>query len=53
MFILWRYGKEKQWLAKEKGRPRLNHLVLSIADGKPRFVDASGGGVLTSIKGRP
>ncbi|KAF1993531.1 potassium transporter [Amniculicola lignicola CBS 123094] len=51
VFILWRYGKENQWSAEGKGRPRLSQLVLPTPDGKTRLADAYGGGELTSING--
>jgi KUP system potassium uptake protein len=51
VFILWRYGKEKQWNAEGKNRPRLSNLIVSELGGKVRLADSFGGRELTTIKG--
>ncbi|KAK7560588.1 potassium transporter [Phyllosticta citricarpa] len=51
VFILWRYGKEKQWVAEEKKRLDLRELIIKDEDGKPRLTDRWGGGEINRIKG--
>ncbi|KAK8162023.1 potassium transporter-domain-containing protein [Phyllosticta citrichinensis] len=51
VFILWRYGKEKQWAAEEKKRIDLRDLIIKDEDGKPRLTDRWGGGEINNIKG--
>lgn len=51
VFILWRYGKEKQWAAEEKKRIDLRELIVKDGDGTPRLTDRWGGGEINKIKG--
>jgi KUP system potassium uptake protein len=51
IFVLWRYGKEKQWVAEGKDRGDLRTLVLQAKDGGWRLPPEMGGRQLTHIKG--
>jgi KUP system potassium uptake protein len=51
IFVLWRYGKEKQWSAEGKDRSDLTTLVLKAKDGEWRLAPETGGRQLTHIKG--
>jgi len=51
IFVLWRYGKEKQWSAEGRDRSDLTTLVLKDKDGVWRLAPAMGGRPLTHIKG--
>ena len=49
-FILWRYGKEKQWRAEGDKRFGLNEL-LTISNGTTRLSPQAGGHELSTIRG--
>lgn len=51
VFILWRYGKEKQWSAEGRARPELSAVVVRHENGKPKLSEELGGAELTNIKG--
>jgi len=52
IFVLWRYGKEKQWSAEGKGRKDLTTLVMKTPDGADWALSSEfGGRTLTHIKG--
>ena len=51
IFVLWRYGKEKQWSAEGRDRSDLTTLVLNTKDGQWRLSPEMGGRQLTHIKG--
>jgi KUP system potassium uptake protein len=51
IFVLWRYGKEKQWSAEGRDRSDLTTLVLKVKDGEWKLAPDMGGRVLTHIKG--
>jgi KUP system potassium uptake protein len=51
IFVLWRYGKEKQWSAEGKDRSDLTTLVLKDKDGGWKLALEMGGRQLTRIKG--
>lgn len=52
IFILWRYGKEKQWGAEREGRlSPTEHFVVSPADSSLSLSQALGGARLTQTKG--
>lgn len=51
LFILWRYGKEQQWLAEAEDRFPTTHLVQKDKDGQLHLTDAFGGDVISMIKG--
>jgi KUP system potassium uptake protein len=51
IFVLWRYGKEKQWSAEGKDRRDLTTLVLKSRDGEWKLAPELGGRELTHIKG--
>ncbi|KAL3474100.1 potassium transporter [Aspergillus californicus] len=59
VFLLWRYGKEQQWLAEAEDRFPTSHFVRNgdgdgDSDGEPnnlRLSDQFGGGTLGSMKG--
>ncbi|KAF2395538.1 potassium uptake protein [Trichodelitschia bisporula] len=48
VFVLWRYGKEKQWAAEGRGRGELASLVVKNEAGGWKL---AGGRDLTTIKG--
>ena len=51
IFILWRYGKEQQWLAEAEDRFRPSHLVMQGENGQLQLTSTFGGGVLTKLRG--
>jgi KUP system potassium uptake protein len=51
IFVLWRYGKEKQWSAEGRDRSDLTTLVWKAKDGEWRLAPDMGGRQLTHIKG--
>jgi KUP system potassium uptake protein len=51
IFILWRYGKEKQWSAEGRDRSHLATLVLKAKYGVWKLAPEMGGRQLTHIKG--
>jgi KUP system potassium uptake protein len=51
IFVLWRYGKEKQWSAEGRDRSDLTSLVWKAKDGEWRLAPEMGGRQLTHIKG--
>lgn len=51
IFVLWRYGKEKQWSAEGRDRAHLTTLVLKARDGEWRLAPEMGGRQLTHIQG--
>jgi KUP system potassium uptake protein len=51
IFILWRFGKEQQWLAEAEDRFPTTHLVKKRADGSIELTDLYGGYPLSIIKG--
>ncbi|KAI1855523.1 hypothetical protein JX265_004606 [Neoarthrinium moseri] len=51
LFLLWRFGKEKQWLAEAEDRFKPSQLVTKDAEGNLTLADRWGGGSLTRIKG--
>jgi len=50
-FILWRYGKDKQWNVEGQNILRVDQLVMRGEDGTLHLPEAMGGGELTTIKG--
>src|SRR5215469_15571731 len=52
IFVLWRYGKEKQWTAEGMNRPDLTLLVLKAKNGEWKLSASMGGKLLTHIKGK-
>jgi len=53
IFVLWRYGKEKQWTAEGIDRPDLTMFVLKASNGEWKLSASMGGRQLTHIKGKP
>lgn len=52
IFILWRYGKEKQWASEGRSRGELSSLVVKNENtGKYHLPQSMGGRELTTIKG--
>lgn len=51
IFVLWRYGKEKQWTAEGRNRSDITALVLKSKDGEWKLNANMGGRQLTHIKG--
>lgn len=51
IFVLWRYGKEKQWSAEGRDRSDLTAIVLKAKDGEWKLAPEMGGRQLTHIKG--
>ena len=51
IFILWRFGKEKQWQAEAEDRFPTSHLVTASKDGQLRLKPKYGGESLSFIKG--
>lgn len=51
LFILWRFGKEQQWLAEAEDRFPTSHLVTMSKDGRLQLKPKYGGETLSTIKG--
>jgi KUP system potassium uptake protein len=51
LFILWRFGKEQQWLAEASDRFPTSHLVEKTKNGELRLTPKYGGDTLSIIKG--
>jgi KUP system potassium uptake protein len=51
IFILWRWGKERQWFAEAEDRFPTTHFVTKNADGDLSLTDRYGGTSLSRIKG--
>lgn len=51
LFLLWRFGKENQWLAEAEDRFRPNELIKKGSDDKLSLATRWGGGSVTPIRG--
>ncbi|KAI9835296.1 MAG: hypothetical protein M1819_002440 [Sarea resinae] len=51
VFILWRYGKEQQWLSESKEKIQTRDLVVKGPNGLARLGSAFGGTELAKFKG--
>jgi KUP system potassium uptake protein len=51
IFVLWRYGKEKQWEAEDSGRCDLLQIITKGKNGKRQLTSKLGGRDLTEMKG--
>ncbi|OCF58219.1 potassium uptake protein [Kwoniella mangroviensis CBS 10435] len=51
VFLLWRFGKERQWLAEAKDRFPTSHFIARSSDGHLRLTDAYSGVPLSTIRG--
>lgn len=51
IFILWRFGKEQQWIAEASDRFQPSHLVTTGTDGHLQLTPTFGGGKITEIRG--
>ena len=51
LFILWRFGKEQQWLAEAEDRFPTTHLVTKDKNGDLRLTEVFGGDALSVVKG--
>jgi KUP system potassium uptake protein len=51
-FVLWRYGKEKQWSAEGRGRGNLSNLVIKNEKGGWSLPASMGGRDLNPIAGK-
>jgi KUP system potassium uptake protein len=52
IFVLWRYGKEKQWAAEESGLLRLSSFIRKNEKGTYCLPTSMGGHELNPIKGK-
>ncbi|KAK9243438.1 potassium transporter [Lipomyces tetrasporus] len=50
-FILWRYGKDRQWKSERAHQIDLAQIVAKSSDGKVHLAPAFGGGELVGMKG--
>ncbi|KAK9320201.1 potassium transporter [Lipomyces orientalis] len=50
-FMLWRYGKDRQWKSESAHQIDLTQIVAKSSDGKERLAPAFGGGELVGMKG--
>ncbi|KAK9483667.1 potassium transporter-domain-containing protein [Lipomyces starkeyi] len=51
IFILWRFGKERQWSAESEDRFQLSHLVITKENGDLQMTAAFGGGPVSKVQG--
>jgi len=51
LFILWRFGKERQWAAEAADRFPTTHFVKKQADGSVQLTPEYGGGTVSSVRG--
>ena len=51
LFLIWRFGKEQQWLAEAEDRFPTSHFVSKDPDGQIRLTDRYGGNALSITKG--
>lgn len=51
IFILWRFGKEKQWYAEASDRFPTTHFVKTRADGQLQLTERFGNEFVGSMKG--
>lgn len=51
IFILWRFGKEKQWFAEASDRFPTTHFVKTRSDGKLQLTERFGDEVVGSMEG--
>lgn len=51
IFILWRFGKEQQWVAEASDRFHPSHLVAENSEGKLELTKSFGGGEITPMQG--
>ncbi|KAJ5633463.1 hypothetical protein N7490_009802 [Penicillium lividum] len=50
-FLLWRYGKEQQWLAEAEDRFPTSHFVAHVPDGEMHLTDKYGGDPIMTSRG--
>lgn len=50
-FLLWRFGKEQQWLAEAEDRFPTGYLITKGSDDQMRLTDRFGGTALTTTRG--
>ncbi|KAJ5771551.1 potassium transporter [Penicillium odoratum] len=50
-FLLWRYGKEQQWLAEAEDRFPTSHFVAHVPDGEMHLTDKYGGDPIKTSRG--
>jgi KUP system potassium uptake protein len=51
VFILWRFGKENQWIAEAGDRFKVTHLVNTMKDGSMQLTSSFGGKSITTVGG--
>lgn len=51
VFILWRFGKEQQWVTEAEDRFPTTHFIKTNKDGSLQLTDAFGNRSLTSTQG--
>ncbi|KAK9329400.1 potassium transporter-domain-containing protein [Lipomyces starkeyi] len=51
VFILWRFGKERQWSAEGEDRFQPSHLVITKENGDLQMTAAFGGGPVSKVQG--
>ncbi|KAK9360602.1 potassium transporter-domain-containing protein [Lipomyces starkeyi] len=51
IFILWRFGKERQWSAECENRYQPSHLVITKENGDLQMTAAFGGGPVSKVQG--
>jgi len=51
IFIVWRYGKEKQWNAEAEDRFQPSHLMTTSPSGEIHLTKAFGGGEVRMVSG--
>lgn len=51
IFILWRFGKERQWSAEGEDRFQTSHLMATDSSGEVRLAERFGGGVVSKVNG--
>ena len=51
IFLLWRYGKEQQWLAEAEDRFPTSHFVATESDGKMHLTKRYGGSPIGTSRG--
>lgn len=51
LLLLWRFGKEQQWVAEAQDRFPTSHFVKYNEDGQLRLMDRYGGTLVSTIRG--
>src|SRR5450432_4489320 len=51
IFILWRFGKENQWISEAADRFPTSHFLVTDKNGESRLTDAFGGMKISTVSG--